>query len=319
MGPVLHVVVGVDDAGDQVARLEVLELVGPGADRLEVGRRLARLGADIVGEQVLGHDAAGGSDEGVGPERRRLLEFHDDAVLIDLLDRDVPVGPAGERGRRRIAGVFPGEDDVVGGQGLAVVPPHTLLQLPGHRLAVGGERAVLAARDRLRQHGLEVAVAIPARKRLIEQTRAVLVLGADGEVRIEQGRALPPQHLQEPATAALGRLVGRSRLRHGHARQGEKLGRHRRRQPHDRHTLHEGTPGHPARLHLVQKTTQVAFVHRMPPMPSGKLKTLLPSCTLPLHGAREGQCDSKSSAALRPPGTSSPDPRCWCPSRSARR
>ena len=89
-------------------------------------------------------------DEGVGPERRRLLELHGDGVLIDLLDRDVAIGAAGDRGRRGIARVLPGEDDVVGGEGLAVVPFHALLQLPGHRLAVGGERAVLAARDRSR-------------------------------------------------------------------------------------------------------------------------------------------------------------------------
>ena len=151
MRPVLHVVVRVDDAGHHVARLEVLELVGTGADRLEVGRRIARLVADIVGEQMLGNDRAGRSDEGVGPERRRLLEFHDDRVLIDLLDHDVLVGAAGDRSRRRIAGILPGEDAVVGGERLAVVPGHALLQLPGHRLAVGRQGAVLAARDRLRQ------------------------------------------------------------------------------------------------------------------------------------------------------------------------
>ena len=59
--PVLDVVVRVDHAGHHVARLEVLEHVGTGADRLEVGRRLARLGADVVGEQVLGNDHAGRS------------------------------------------------------------------------------------------------------------------------------------------------------------------------------------------------------------------------------------------------------------------
>ena len=61
---VLDVVVRVDHAGHHVARLEVLEHVGAGADRLEVGRRLARLGADVVGEQVLGNDHA-------QPHRRR--------------------------------------------------------------------------------------------------------------------------------------------------------------------------------------------------------------------------------------------------------
>ena len=48
-----------------------------------------------------------------------------------------------------------------------------------------------------RQHRLEVAVGVPAGQRLVEEARAVLVLGADREMRIEQGRALPPQHLQQ--------------------------------------------------------------------------------------------------------------------------
>ena len=72
--PVGDVVVGIELAPDDVARLEVDEPVGPGADRLEVGRRVARLGADVVGEQVLRDDHAARADEGVGPERRRLGE-----------------------------------------------------------------------------------------------------------------------------------------------------------------------------------------------------------------------------------------------------
>ena len=97
--------------------------------------------------------------------------------------------------------------------------------------------------NRLRQDGPQVAVGIPAGQRLVEQARAVLVLGADGEMRIEQGRALPPQHLQQAAAAALGRLVGRPRLGHGHARKGEQLRRHRRRQSHGHHATHKGATG----------------------------------------------------------------------------
>ena len=192
--PVVHVVVRVDDARHHVARLEVLEHVGAGADRLEVGRRVARLGAHVVGVQVLGNDHALGADEGERPERRRLVEQHLDRVVVDLLDLDVLVGGAGGRRRRRIARVFPVEDDVVGGERLAVVPLHALLQLPGHRLAVGRQGAVLAAGNRLGQHRLQVAVGVPVGQRLVEEARAVLVLGADREVRIEQRR--------RPATTA---------------------------------------------------------------------------------------------------------------------
>ena len=50
---------------------------------------------------------------------------------------DAGVGAARRGGGRRIGGVFPVEDDVVGGEGLAVVPFHAALELPGDRGAVG--------------------------------------------------------------------------------------------------------------------------------------------------------------------------------------
>src|SRR5580704_5505007 len=40
---------------------------------------------------------------------------------------------------------------------------------------------------------VEMAVDVPARQRLVENARGVLVLGAGGEMRVEQGRPLPPQ------------------------------------------------------------------------------------------------------------------------------
>ena len=41
----------------------------------------------------------------------------------------------------------------------------------------------------------QIAIRIPPRERLIKQPRTVLVLGADREMRVEQGRRLPPQKL----------------------------------------------------------------------------------------------------------------------------
>ena len=58
--------------------------------------------------------------------------------------------------------------------------------------------------------GDEVAVRIPGGQRLVEDARAVLVLGADGEVRVEERRALPPEGLERAAAAPLGRLVRRA-------------------------------------------------------------------------------------------------------------
>ena len=57
-----------------IARLELDEFVGTGADGREVVRGLAGLGAFIFREQMFWDDAAGGADKGIGPERRRLLE-----------------------------------------------------------------------------------------------------------------------------------------------------------------------------------------------------------------------------------------------------
>ena len=71
---VLDVIVGIAFGPDQVARLELDEFVGTGADRLQIARRVARLRADIVAEMMLRQDRADRADEGVGPERRRGLE-----------------------------------------------------------------------------------------------------------------------------------------------------------------------------------------------------------------------------------------------------
>ncbi len=72
--PVRHVVVRIEFAAHHVARLEVDEPVRAGADRLEVRRRVAGFCARVVGVEVFRNDHAAHADEGVGPERRRLVE-----------------------------------------------------------------------------------------------------------------------------------------------------------------------------------------------------------------------------------------------------
>ena len=94
------------------------------------------------------------------------------------------------RGGGRIARVFPGEDDVVGGEGLAVVPGHALLQAPADDLAALEHAAVGDARDLGGEDRHQVAVVVPDGERLVEDARAFLVLGAVGEVRLEQRRRL---------------------------------------------------------------------------------------------------------------------------------
>ena len=222
--PVGRVVVGVDVAAHDVARPEVDELVGPGADRLEVGRRLPALGALEGLEQMLGDDGAVLAERLV-PVRRRLLEDDLDAVLVELLDAiDVAVRADRAGVRRRVGRVLPVEDHVVGGEGLAVVPLHTLLELPDDPGAVLAEPAVVQRGDGRGQRGDEVAVWVVASQRLVEDAGAVPVLGAGREVRVEQRGRLPPQHLELPAAAPLG---GREHRRLGlrlHAAGGQHLG-----------------------------------------------------------------------------------------------
>src|SRR5437867_1315969 len=107
--PVRLVIAGEDLGADDVPGLEFHEAVGPGADGLEVGGRLARLRTLERREHVSGHDAA----ECLGPERVRGLVDDLDGVLIRLVDpRDVAVGARRRRGRRRVGHVLPGEADV---------------------------------------------------------------------------------------------------------------------------------------------------------------------------------------------------------------
>ena len=95
---------GVDLAAHQVARLELDELVRAGADRLQVGGRLARLGADEGLEHVLGQQprpSACVAQIGVGfVNSKRTVSA---SILVDALTS--VVGAEADRGRRRIGGV----------------------------------------------------------------------------------------------------------------------------------------------------------------------------------------------------------------------
>ena len=183
--------------------------------------------------------------------------------LVDLGDRREHA--RGHRRRRRIAREFPGEDAVVGGERLAVVPAHALLELPDDRLAVGRQAAVLACRDFGSKDRNQVGVVVPYRERLVEDARAFLVLGAVRKVRLKQGGALPPQHPQCAAAAALGRLVVRYRLRLGDAGVHQHHRGHRRGEAEADHLLDETATGQLARTHVVDQCTQFTLLHHDSP------------------------------------------------------
>ena len=166
---------------------------GPGADRLQVGWRSRVTCLRCSRRDVLRDDHAIGADEGVGPERRRLVEDHPDGVVVELLDLDIPVAADRDGRGVRIFRVFPGKDDVVGSERLAVMPFNALLQLPDHRQAVFLQPVIVLAWDLGRQNRDQVAFAVPAGQRLIKYAGTFLVLGAGSEMRVQQRDGLPVQ------------------------------------------------------------------------------------------------------------------------------
>ncbi len=260
---VLDVIVGIALRADHVARLELDEPVRAGADRLQIARRFARLRADIVAEMMFRQDQPDRSDERIGPERRRGLEDHLDGMVVDLLDLDVLVGARGVGRGREIGGVLPGEDDVVGGEGLAVMPLDAPLELPDHAHAVRSKAAVRLGRSLGGKAGDEIAVLVPAGERLEEDARGNLVLGAEREMRVEQGRGLPEQDLERAAAAGLGRLVGKGGVRHGDVVPRQDLARDRGCDSSRGHCPHERASRQRALLHLRDQIADFVLVHRM--------------------------------------------------------
>ena len=118
-------------AFDQITRLEVDEPIRTGADRLQVVRRIPRIGALVSLEQMFGDNHAL-ADKSVRPKRRRLCEVHPNRQRIELFDLDVPVDGDRRGGRRRVGTVFPIEDDIIGSERLTIVPEHALFEFPGY-------------------------------------------------------------------------------------------------------------------------------------------------------------------------------------------
>ena len=215
---------------------------------------------------MLRDDHAIGADKRVRPERRRLREHHFHRKVVHFLDLDTDIAARCHRGRRRVFAIFPVEHQIIGGQRLAIVELHARLQLPGHRGAIRRQPTIGDAGDFGGQHSNQIALAVPVRQRLIKQPRCVRILGAGGEMRVEQGWRLPPKQLQRPTTAAFGRCLGVCGLGGGDRKPtgGQQLGCHRRREAHRRHAADEGPARQPPSLHLVDHAPKIAFVHRKP-------------------------------------------------------
>ena len=106
----------------------------------EGGRRVAARAEDVLGQDA----AALRGREVAVPAELRLVEGDLHRLIVDGLDG---VDRLIEGGVRRLVGgvddPFPGEDDVAGGEWLAVAPEHPVQQVVGDGGEVGGDQPVL--------------------------------------------------------------------------------------------------------------------------------------------------------------------------------
>jgi hypothetical protein len=201
------VVLVVDLGDDDVAGPELDQLVGAGAHRLKVVGRVAGILALVRGNEVLREDVAVAPDKGRMPDGGRLLKGDFDRIIVDFFDNfDIRVVAPGRGGRRRVHDVFPGEDHVVGRERLAVVPDNAFLKAPDDPAALPVQGALFDAGHLGRQDGKDLPVGIVGGQGLGENPGAVEVLGAGGEVGIEDDRRLPPEEFKQPPAAPPGGL-----------------------------------------------------------------------------------------------------------------
>src|SRR5438105_15750721 len=107
---------------------------------------------------MLPDDHAPKRDEGTGPKRRWLFEEHAHGKRIDLFDRRVPIDADRRCGCRRVRGEFPVEYDIIGSEGLAIMPLDAFFELPGHRPAISCDAAVFDVRDLGGEHRHEISI-----------------------------------------------------------------------------------------------------------------------------------------------------------------
>ena len=134
-------------------------------------------------------------------------------------------------------------------------------QLPDHRAAVLGQSVILLARNFGGQERNQIAIIVPSRQRLVEDAGAFLVLGADGEMRVEQGHGLPIQKFKKAAAAGLGRLVRDLCRGHRHPGMAQHHAGHRRRQADRDHPLDKGPPRQSAGLNICNQVSKFPLFH----------------------------------------------------------
>src|SRR5215472_6248942 len=88
---------------------------------------IMRIGSFVSLEPVLGNDHAARADKSIGPKRGRLGKIDTDRMVVYFRDLNIFVDARGRCRGVRISGVLPVKDTIVSGEGLAIMPPDTLL------------------------------------------------------------------------------------------------------------------------------------------------------------------------------------------------
>ena len=129
-------VVGIDRAAQHVTRFEINKLVRAGANRLEVGRCIARCSSLECFKNVLRNDHASGTHKRICPEWRRLLILNLDSMAVYLGDLHIFVRATGVSRSGGVGRISSRENNVIGSECNTVVPLNISFEFPSNGFAI---------------------------------------------------------------------------------------------------------------------------------------------------------------------------------------
>ena len=209
-------VVGVGNQLRHVVRTKLLHHERAGADRVEV---LCRTGRCFVAQAVLElrplHDGCGGPAKHIVRIGLGGLESdaHSEVVHRDNLvyrGESIGLGTALDAGA-----VFVAEHHIRRGQRRAVGPFEAAFEFVGDGLEISRKTTIGHGWHGFGQRRDHLAVLVELDQRVHDQRRCLEVLGATGEVGVQDRRRLPVDHVDVATGAALGH--GSLRQRHQRA------------------------------------------------------------------------------------------------------
>src|SRR5438132_3281744 len=184
--------------------------------------------------------------ERIIPKGRGLFEDNFDRMLIELVDMiNVGVAARGRGACARICREFPGEDDIIGSKGFAIMPHYILFEPPGDRPAILRQPTIVQTRNVCGQDWDKVGVWVKRCQWLVDNAGGIHVLSTRGQMGIENSGRLPPEQAQLAPSTTLGGDELCSRLwslRLGRGRGRQQMAQAGARQPQSHHVLEKGPP-----------------------------------------------------------------------------